>query len=458
MLTECPSCLTVFRVTAAILKMGHGQVRCGKCRKQFDAIECMLDEDETALSANQMDREQSNPEQANRDRTKSDQHQESSAPPAENAGNRSDDWLDAEADSVDAATFGAEPLTEPENDRSDDAASNDEIADDETTYDEEVTMEGSRIEISGTYRRLNDDASADKIIHEHVVIDRGLPTITVGGSADRYDSDEIADAVPETVLDLSNDLSGDDGEPAAEAADHLLDDFVFPQAIEQRINSSGSGASGSGEAPAVPRRWRRAFGQSGKKHKHEEIHAELSALTQNESPRVLRNGVWATICVLLTIALIVQIVHHNRDALVRDPRFGNTVSRVYRALGLSPTPHWDLSAYKWDIYKVGLDPRTPDALRVIGSVANNAPFAQPYPLGKLSLQDRWGGSVGARAFEPYEYLPSPEAADRLMGPKQRANIEIVIADPGPDAVGYLIHACLDQDKHLTCADEFAQRQ
>jgi predicted Zn finger-like uncharacterized protein len=47
MLTECPSCLTVFRVTGAILKMGHGQVRCGKCRTQFDALDSLLDEEES---------------------------------------------------------------------------------------------------------------------------------------------------------------------------------------------------------------------------------------------------------------------------------------------------------------------------------------------------------------------------------------------------------------------------
>jgi len=382
MLTECPSCLTVFRVTPAILKMGHGQVRCGKCRTQFDAIECMLEDDEAAQS-------------------KSKQEPSISS-------------------------------TETETD----ATASPEV--DFPIYAEEVTMEGSRIEISGTYRVQGEgptDAPPDKFVREHVVID----PIDSEDSENEHSDEFSAASTEDEAFDLSDaasDHAGDD----EDTADELADD---PPAEEHSVT----------EAPAVPRRWQRALAHVGvRRREHAQIHAELDALTKRRMPRVLRTGVWTAICAVFVVALIAQIIHHNRDALVRDPKFGASVSRLYRALGLSPTPHWDLAAYKWDIYKVGLDPKFPDALRVTGSVANDATFAQPYPLGKLLLQDRWGAPVGVRAFEPYEYLPAPENADRLMAAKQRANIEIVIADPGAHAVGYLIHACLEQDRHLTCAD------
>lgn len=385
MLTECPSCKTVFRVTPAILKMGHGQVRCGQCRKQFDAIECMLDENEVEVA----------PEQSSAQESQASSEAENSA--------------------------------------------------DDQSYAEEVVMEGSRIEISGRYRIPGDegstDSSEDKFVDEHVVIDSDSPEFSEDDSADESPSDDDAIARQDEVIDA------EDGEPVTDADNHFLDER---HEADEHIE-----APKSMKAPAVPKRWRRALAHVhvGRRKEHEEIHAELNALTDRTTPRVLRTGVWATIAGLMVALLIVQAVHHNRDALVRNPQFGNTFSRIYRMLGMSPTPHWDLAAYKWDIYKVGLDPKMPDALRVVGSVANNAPFAQPYPLGKLTLQDRWGGAVGARAFEPYEYLPSPETSNRLMAPKQRANIEIVISDPGADAVGYLIHACLEQDKRLACADQ-----
>jgi predicted Zn finger-like uncharacterized protein len=40
--TRCPSCRTVFRVTAGQLAMREGQVRCGHCRTLFDGIDCLV--------------------------------------------------------------------------------------------------------------------------------------------------------------------------------------------------------------------------------------------------------------------------------------------------------------------------------------------------------------------------------------------------------------------------------
>ena len=40
--TRCPSCRTVFRVTAAQLEMRGGQVRCGHCKAVFDGHEHMI--------------------------------------------------------------------------------------------------------------------------------------------------------------------------------------------------------------------------------------------------------------------------------------------------------------------------------------------------------------------------------------------------------------------------------
>lgn len=46
MITRCPGCRTVFRLSAEHLKMARGQVQCGLCNLQFDAIENLLEESE----------------------------------------------------------------------------------------------------------------------------------------------------------------------------------------------------------------------------------------------------------------------------------------------------------------------------------------------------------------------------------------------------------------------------
>ena len=41
--TQCPSCLTIFRVGASQLAEGRGQVRCGHCRRSFAALDTLAD-------------------------------------------------------------------------------------------------------------------------------------------------------------------------------------------------------------------------------------------------------------------------------------------------------------------------------------------------------------------------------------------------------------------------------
>ncbi len=59
MRTECPACQTAFRVTAAVLRQAHGQVRCGDCGHVFDALDFLFEDpdDAAAVSDVAADRE-----------------------------------------------------------------------------------------------------------------------------------------------------------------------------------------------------------------------------------------------------------------------------------------------------------------------------------------------------------------------------------------------------------------
>jgi hypothetical protein len=381
--------------------MGHGQVRCGKCRTQFDALDSLLDDpDDSTEEAGKAAAMQDELAQANRD------HAEHQAP--------------EEHEEQSPAIEAREP------DRS-----------------EEITMEGSRIEISGTYRvpagemDADSDPSHDQIIREHVVIDRNeQPT-----EDESRNDDPFITADEEQIVEISTD----DGEPVAAAAEHLLDDT--------------QAAAEEHPEPLPQRLWKRARGNFGSHHDRErhavkqQIAAELDALTETYRPTDPKTKMWAVLTGVLIVFLLAQMVHHSRDQLVRSAKWGPTVSRVYRTLGLTLTPNWDLSAYEVQQWGVISDASARDALRVRASVTNTAPFAQPYPQIKLALEDRWGSAIAMREFAPEEYLQSSATADRMMAPRQRANAEIVIIDPGADAVGFQIHACLTQGKGVVCSDD-----
>ena len=44
MYTQCPKCATVFRITAAQLRVAEGEVRCGSCAISFNALPSLSDD------------------------------------------------------------------------------------------------------------------------------------------------------------------------------------------------------------------------------------------------------------------------------------------------------------------------------------------------------------------------------------------------------------------------------
>lgn len=170
------------------------------------------------------------------------------------------------------------------------------------------------------------------------------------------------------------------------------------------------------------------------------------------SPRRHRGLLWGAGSALLALAVLAQAVHFNREVLVRHPLLGNAVARVYERFGADLSPRWDLLAYELRQWGASADAQNGGTLHVRASLFNNAPHPQPYPLLRLTLQDRFGGQVGARDLTPGEYLPAPP--DQLLGAGQRIDAQITIVDPGEDAVGFEIDVCLQRrDGGVVCAGQ-----
>ena len=44
MYSQCPECLTIYKLGAAELSQGHGSVRCGHCAAVFDALRTLTEQ------------------------------------------------------------------------------------------------------------------------------------------------------------------------------------------------------------------------------------------------------------------------------------------------------------------------------------------------------------------------------------------------------------------------------
>ena len=153
---------------------------------------------------------------------------------------------------------------------------------------------------------------------------------------------------------------------------------------------------------------------------------------------------WTLGAGVLAIALALQIVNHYRDGLAAIPALRGPLSAAYAAMGVKLAPRWNIHAY--DVRQLGASVAGKAAGEIVvrASVKNSAGRAQPLPLLRVTLQDRFGNRIAARDVSPGDYLPSTVARSALLAAGGRVDATMVFVDPGPQAVGFEIDACLRQ--------------
>lgn len=160
------------------------------------------------------------------------------------------------------------------------------------------------------------------------------------------------------------------------------------------------------------------------------------------------NG-WGLGVALLIVLLAIQLVNANRQALSATAVIGPPLTAVYSALGHPLQASPQLSSWLVSNINVTSDPDTPGALSITGSLQNNAGFAQAWPMLRVELTDRYGDPLRARDFSASEYLPASQPATWLdTGMATHFRLDVV--DPGPDAVGFQVQACLDVHHQRQC--------
>jgi len=170
-----------------------------------------------------------------------------------------------------------------------------------------------------------------------------------------------------------------------------------------------------------------------------------------------RVRMWGVATAIASFVLLLQIVHHYRDELAVQAGLNRPLTALYAALGMPLVPRWDLRAY--DVRQLGAvaDPASAGLITVRASIKNSAQQAQPLPLLRVTLQDRFGNRIAARDVAPRSYLPHATPDSSFLGAGQRIDAEMGFVDPGANAVGFEIDACLPQRGGIACANDSAMR-
>jgi predicted Zn finger-like uncharacterized protein len=212
-----------------------------------------------------------------------------------------------------------------------------------------------------------------------------------------------------------------------------------PIAAPTTATQSAPAKSGSGSAARIP-------GLTVAENIRQEMlagyqRAELPEINAPRRPQ-LPPAVWVSAAVALGLLLVFQVVQTNREWLsVHAPMLDG-----------GGKPAAALSTYQLRQWGVTGDPGANGTLRVRASIMNSAAQLQPYPLLRVTLADRFGTRLGAREFEPAEYLGKAPA--RMLAPGERVDATLNILDPGKDAEGFEIDVCIrSAEKKIVCAGD-----
>ncbi len=161
---------------------------------------------------------------------------------------------------------------------------------------------------------------------------------------------------------------------------------------------------------------------------------------------------WAVAIVALLLLLAGQLAHHYRQALVANPWLEKPMQGIYALFGVRLEPAWNLAAY--DLRQLGGEALALNSTTLVlhATVHNRAANAQPPPLIRVRLQDRYGNALASIAVAPTDYLKT-KVPDR-MAPDQRLDAELRLEDPNRQAVGFELDACLPgAEGALHCAND-----
>src|SRR6267378_2545050 len=167
---------------------------------------------------------------------------------------------------------------------------------------------------------------------------------------------------------------------------------------------------------------------------------------------------WRAGAAVALLVLLAQIVNHYRDQLAATARFHRPITELYASLGVPLVPRWDLRAYEVRQLGASVEPTSAGVITVRASIKNAAPQPQPLPLLRVTLQDRFGNRIAARDVAPPSYLPHATPASAFLSAGARIDAEMGFVDPGANAVGFEIDACLPtRSGEVTCANDATPR-
>ena len=155
----------------------------------------------------------------------------------------------------------------------------------------------------------------------------------------------------------------------------------------------------------------------------------------------------------LGVLLLAQVVHAYRETLATYSGFNHTVGAVYRLLGASLVPEWDVRGWRFEATSGSTD-QSDQVLTIRSRITNQSGGDLPYPLLHVALTDRFEEVIGSRVLEPSDYLAEGQDAEATVEAGAEFGATITLGALSSEATGFKLNVCYREDAgQLRCATE-----
>jgi predicted Zn finger-like uncharacterized protein len=480
MFTICPKCALTLVVTAADLRVAQGYVRCGRCSSVFNALARLTDDRQGAGPASETD--SAAPDTGAAAEPDSPAQSPASARPGADADDEPipEDALEFNPATTDVEAVFIEPPPNPQwtaatgsframvaaNQEPEPSAPPDAQVDVEIDAAYLATL--LRSEPAGPAREsgapqppASEAAGSTATAPEREPVPEPSPAATP-----RRNTAPARAAVVKSPALPTRSAAARSG-PAAHSAPTARHSGPHPRPPAEAVVKPSPTTGPRPRATPEPRREVRepvpqppGAEESGELTLEEES-APGVPIPDRGTPSILRHLTpqrWRIGAAVALLLLAAQIVNHYRDDLAATARFNRPLTALYSLFGVRLAPHWDLRAY--DVRQLGasVDGGGTGLITVRASIKNAASQPQPLPLLRVTLQDRFGNRIAARDVAPRFYVPPAMPASSFLSGGQRIDTEMSFVDPGSNAVGFEIDACLPASGGgVTCANDVSVR-
>jgi predicted Zn finger-like uncharacterized protein len=401
MFTQCPHCLTLFRITPEHLKAAEGQVRCCQCNKVFNALQTLQE-------------------------TPAPFSNEDVSSAATDNGTPAQDGLfyyAIHSDDHDSALINDSEVERSLDDLADDSTPIPAYSDDSNLESDDQALLGDS---QSQFVFEQDDGLATEPdyfalgteSHMSELLDQDSASLLLENEPNQANLAEIIE------LDIPEPDSEIDEQP--EDLNNLIDE------LEHELDSSSekveSSSSTSLTAPATDP-------AQDNDQPEKDLPFTFEAQDTDKTPSQA-TILWTIGSLLLLIPLCGQLAWQFRDNLIHHEMGRQLLDTVCSVAGCSTPLRIDRDKIMITERSLTAHPDIENTLSMQLEMVNTAPFEQPFPNLQLSLYNDIGTLIARRTFSESEYRLSTPRSDNLMPKLKPIHIELLLIDPGKEVTGF----------------------